>query len=236
MSKLPAVAELESLLHAKRLGITLLQPWAADARARLISTGLPTLDSALGGGWRQGEVSELVGPPTSGRTSALVATLSAATARGGMVALVDALDRFDPRAAAEAGCDLARVLWVRGPAVAAGASAGLLQRAVQQAVRACDLILRAKGFAVVALDVADVPLRQLRALPLATWMRLARANEGQPAVCLLLAPAPLGRSARGATVELSGAATWTGTTAQSRRLSGIAIDARVKGTGVRAHG
>jgi len=153
-----------------------------------------------------------------------------------MVALVDALDRFDPRAAAEAGCDLARVLWVRGPGVTAGASAVLLQRAVHQAVRACDLIVRAKGFAVVALDVADVSPRQLRALPLATWMRLARANEGQPTVCLLIGPAPLGRSARGATVELSGTATWTGTSAQSRRLSGIAINAGVKGTGVRTHG
>ena len=56
----------------------------------------------LGGGWRRGEVSELVGARSSGRTSVLLATLAAATARGEVVALVDALDRFDPASAAAA--------------------------------------------------------------------------------------------------------------------------------------
>jgi RecA/RadA recombinase len=84
-----------------------------------VSTGLGALDAMLGGGWRRGEVSELIGARSTGRTSVLFATLAAATARGDVVGLVDALDRFDPASAAAAGVDLDRVLWVRGPTLTA---------------------------------------------------------------------------------------------------------------------
>ena len=72
----------------------------------------------LQGGWRRGDVSEIVGGPSSGRTGVVSATLAAATARGEIVALVDAFDRLDPR---HDGRDRrrisSRVLWVRGPAL-----------------------------------------------------------------------------------------------------------------------
>ena len=43
--------------------------------------------------------------------------LAAATARGELVALVDALDMFDVESAAAAGVDLDRLLWIRGQVV-----------------------------------------------------------------------------------------------------------------------
>ena len=50
-----------------------------------------------------GRLSEIVGPRSSGGGSLLLALLSRATARGGLVALVDAADSLDPVTAARAG-------------------------------------------------------------------------------------------------------------------------------------
>jgi hypothetical protein len=155
--------------------------------------------------------------------------MASATACGGIVGLVDTVDRFDPAGALRSGVDLDRVLWVRGAQVAVEqARASLVDRAVHQALRAADLLVRAGGFSLVVFDVADIPPRYLRALPHTTWMRLAHANAGQPTVCLLAGESPMGRSARGATVELAAAPRWTGASPQSRRLAGLDIHARVR--------
>ena len=102
-----AVFKLESLLEARRLDRTLAREPASPPPVQ--STGIARLDAVLDGGWRQGEVSEVVGPRSSGRTSLLVATMASATAGGGIVGLVDAVDRFDSAGAASAGVDLDRM-------------------------------------------------------------------------------------------------------------------------------
>src|SRR5437867_12205498 len=61
----------------------------------------------------RGEVIEIVGRLSSGRTSLLTAWLTDVTRRGGFVALVDADGAFDPSSAVRAGVDLRRLLWVR---------------------------------------------------------------------------------------------------------------------------
>jgi recA bacterial DNA recombination protein len=227
MSSVP-LAHLESLLQARHLDTTVLRAWLTEARAPAASTGLPALDEALGGGWRRGELSELVGPRSSGCTSAMVQTMAAATARGEIVGLVDALDRFDPVSAAATGLDLSRVLWVRGPSCTAErAKPALLERAVHRAIRAQDLLIRAGGFGLVVLDVADVPAVFLRALPMPTWLRLAHAAEGGHAAGLVVGSTPISRSARGATVRLEGTSRWTGDSPQSRRLWGLEIHASI---------
>jgi hypothetical protein len=198
-----AVHKLESLLQARKLAGTLTS--ARTLEAAVVSSGQAALDQRLGGGWRRGEISEIVGARSTGRTSVLVATLREATASGAVVALVDAVDRFDPASAASRGLDLSRVLWVRGPALTVEqARPAAIDVAVGRAIRAFDLILRAGGFAVVALDLADVPPRYVRGLPQATWLRLAHANEGRPTAGLILGDAPMGRSARGITIHLDG--------------------------------
>jgi RecA/RadA recombinase len=201
-----AIQRLESLLQTRRLDNTLAH--RLPAGGGVLPTGLERLDSKLGGGWPQGEVSELVGRRSSGCTGVLVATLAAATRRGGIVGLVDAFDRFDPVTAARAGLDLDRVLWVRGAAVL-------------DAIRALDLIVRAGGFAVAALDLADAPPRAMAALPFTTWLRLAHANEGRETVCLLMGEASMGRSARGRSVHFTARRCWSGAQAQSRRFLGF---------------
>jgi RecA/RadA recombinase len=223
--KSAARERLEALLGAEKLAGTLMPAWAQRPHVDVRSTGVPWLDAQLGGGWRQGEISELVGARSTGKTSVLMATLAAATADGGVVALVDTLDRLEPGALAAAGADLTRVLWVRGaPMTVEAARPDRIDDAVLRAIRAFDLILRAGGFAVVALDVSDVPSRMMRRLPWATWRRLAQANEGRPTVGLLVGDGPMGRSARGISFALHTRAIWVGTSDQSRRMVGFERD------------
>ena len=112
-----ARADLESLLRTRRLDRTLttaLPPIDPQDEYAIGPSGVTALDATLGGGFPRGQLSELVGPRSSGRTSLLLRLIAAATARGECVALVDALDMLDVESAAAAGVDLERLLWVRG--------------------------------------------------------------------------------------------------------------------------
>lgn len=214
-----AIRLLETLLQHKKFAGTLARPRETP---RVVASGIEDLDRRIGGGWPLGAISEVVGARSSGRTRVILSTLTTATRQGQVVALVDALDRFDARSAAEAGLDLTRVLWVRGaPVCVETARPTAIDLAIRQAVRACDLIIRAGGFAVVALDLCDIPVRRLQALPSVTWLRLAHANEGRDTVGLLGSEAPAGRSARGVSVQVDARSCWTGASAQGRRLAGF---------------
>lgn len=228
---MPAIAKarsvsrerLEAMLDARKLGGALRPVWAlGGATVRVTSTGVSYLDEQLGGGWRQGEISELVGGRSTGKTNVLLASVARATADERVAAIVDAVDRLDPRSLQDAGGDLSRVLWVRGAAITIEmARPALIEDAVSRAVRAFDLIIRAGGFSLVALDLSDVPPRYLRALPWATWKRLAYANEGRSTVGLIVSQEPVGRSARGASMVLHSPTVWMGSSDQSRRFGGF---------------
>ena len=78
----------------------------------MVSSGIPAIDT-LTGGLPRGCLTEICGPASSGRTTLLLAALSAATRRGEFCVVVDASDALDPQSAAAAGVELERVLWVR---------------------------------------------------------------------------------------------------------------------------
>jgi len=202
-----ARADLESLLRARRLDRTLttaLPPVDAHDEAALAPSGIPSLDARLGGGLRRGHVSEIVGARSSGRTSLLLQTLAASTARGELVALVDALDMFDVESADAAGIDLGRLLWIRGHVVTnPGLCADMNQRALEQAIRAFTLVLQAGNFGLVVLDVAEAPAQAIRRLPFTTWMRVQRMVEGSQTACLLVGSEPMARSSAGLTLRLA---------------------------------
>jgi hypothetical protein len=224
-----AVERLESALQARHFDRTLLNRRLPGGR--VAATGWGPLDAALGGGWARGEVSEAIGARSSGRTALLHTTLAAATRRQEVVALVDTVDRFDPRSATTAGVDLSRLLWIRGPAITAEhARPAALDEAVSKAVRAFDLVIRSSGFAVIALDLADIPPRIVRGLPIATWMRIARVIEGhagRDTAGLLLADAPVTRSAGGVSIRLTAEGAWVGASAQQHRLARLTLKADV---------
>lgn len=230
-----AIERLESALQARHFDHTLTSHRRLmDGVARLASSGWDALDASLGGGWARGELSEIAGPRSSGRTGLALSTLAAATRRGEVAAYVDAIDRLDPASAVAAGVDLSRLLWIRGPALTAEhARPAALDDAVSKAVRAFDLVLRAGGFAVVVLDLADISPRVIRALPPATWMRLARVMDGAAGTAgrdtagIMVGDAPISRSAGGVSVRLTSTGVWTGQSAQQRRLARLALRADI---------
>ena len=201
-----ARAALESLLRARQLDRTLttaLPPVDPRDDAALAPSGVASLDARLGGGFPRGQLSEIVGPRSSGRTSLLLQLAAAATARGELVGLVDALDGLDVESAAAAGVDLARLLWIRGHVVSnPGLCGDLNQRALEQAIRAFTLVLQAGNFGLVVLDVAEAPSAALRRLPFTTWLRLQRMVEGSQTACVLIGSQPMARSSAGLTLQL----------------------------------
>lgn len=219
---------LEALLRQKKLDGTLPEALATPPE-RLASTGRNDLDGALGGGLRRGQLSEIVGAPSSGRSTLLLQALAAATAdRAEAAALVDGSGTFDPASAAAQGVDLARLLWVwpSGSRTASDPDHG------SRAIKAYSLILQAGGFGFVALDLADLRAASLRRVPWTTWLRLARMVEGRDTVALLVAPDHLARSAGGATIALeTPVPRWQGGSARARVFSGLEMAPRVTGVG-----
>ena len=199
-----ARADLETLLHTKNLDRTLTRADRGATALDVASTGHAGLDARLSGGIPRGQVSELVGPRSSGRTGLMLQMIAAATRRGELVALVDALDMFDVESAAGAGVDLDRLLWIRGLVVTnPGMCRDLNQRAVVQAVRAFTLVLEAGNFGLVVFDAGEAPPDAIRRLPFTTWLRLQRMVEGTSTACLLVGSDRLSRSPRGLSLQAS---------------------------------
>ena len=235
---------LEGLLRAKKLDRTLTSalPASRDDDA-LAPFAMPPLDTRLLGGLPRGHLSEIVGGVSSGKTTLAWAWLAAATARGESVALIDTFDRFDPASAAACGIDLSRLLWVRGQAVSKTGGAvdpawlpgartvegpgTMLERTIDRALKALNLVLQSHVCTAVVLDIADVPAAGLRRIPMTTWLRVQRVIEGSDTACVLLAPMPLARSAAGLTIAAGAQACWSGAHERNRRVAGLQIESRV---------
>jgi hypothetical protein len=212
-------AAVEALLRERKLDRTLTstlpERLGEDAVAPL---NTDALDRALAGGLPRGEVSEVVGPSSSGRTSLAWAALAAATSRGESVALIDTFDRFDPPTAHACGIELSRLLWVRGQAVSKTAVAidpawlpgvravtgpgTFIERVIDRAIKALNLVVQSGVCTLVVIDLVDVPANALRRLPASTWFRIERAIEGSDTAVLLLAAMPVSRSAGGRSIVL----------------------------------
>ena len=219
MAALPSTAHkldlVHTLLRVRRLDRTLASearalPWPAAPFAE------PALTEALRGGIPRGQLSEIHGPVSSGRTSLAWAALAAATARGEWAAVIDTVDRFDPERAHDAGVVLSRLLWVRGQALSKTSGAidpawvpgersvrgpgTLLERTIDRAIKAFNLVAQSGVCTMIVLDLIDVPETTLGRIPRSTWLRLQRVVEGSDAALLLLAAAPVARSAGGLSI------------------------------------
>jgi hypothetical protein len=107
--------ELPSTVNRQKLPpatITRASHLAIRPAPEMVTSGIPALD-ALTGGLPRGCLTEICGPPSSGRTSVMLAALASATRRGEYCAVIDAGDVLDPHSAMAAGVDLERLLWVR---------------------------------------------------------------------------------------------------------------------------
>jgi len=183
--------------------------WQSRQAPELLASGVPQIELPRGG------LTEIVGPASSGRTSLMLAILAQATAREEVCAVVDAEDAFSPHAAAEAGVELSRVLWVR-----CGHNA-------EHALRVADLLIQGGGFGVVVMDLGDTPERTARRISLTSWFRLRRAVEHTPTVLVSLARQSNAKTCASLVVECGRTrACWSGARGVSRLLRGVEVRAR----------
>jgi recombination protein RecA len=243
-----ARAAVEALLRERKFDRTLTMP--ALQEEEVAPLNLESVDRGLSGGLPHGQISEIVGPVSSGRTSLLWAALGAATRRGEHVALIDTFDRFDPPTGAAAGIDLMRLLWVRGQAISRTAGAldpswlpgvhsvggpgTMVERTIDRALKALNLVVQSGVCTLVAIDLIDVPATAMRRVPAATWFRIAHAIEGSDTVVVILSSASVARSARGKSIQLNAdgrlaktEVQWSGTHDRSRRLMGLRSEASI---------
>ena len=212
-------ATVEALLRERKLDRTLTSTIPERLGEDAVSPlDVEALDRGLAGGLPRGQVSEVVGPASSGRTGLLWAALAAATRRGESVALIDTFDRFDPPTAAACGIVLPRLLWVRGQAVSKTAVAvdpawlpgvravngpgTFVERVIDRAIKSLNLVVQSGVCTLVAIDLIDVPATALRRLPPATWFRIERAIEGSDTAVVILAAQPVARSSAGRSIAL----------------------------------
>ena len=227
-----ALAAVEAALRARKLDSTLTTAPRPLLEAPAAPTAVERLDACLQGGVPRGQLSEIVGPRSSGRTTLLLQLLAAATRRDEIAAVVDPFDRLDVASAASAGVELDRLMWIRGQS----SPASLVDRSIERALKALNLVLQAGGFGVVAIDFADAPLAALNRIPFTTWLRIQRTIEGSETACLLVGPQPLARSACGLTLSVTGCPQWHGVGDRSRRLTGLELAIRVVSPRRRAGG
>src|SRR5436190_4852847 len=169
-----------------------------------LPSGIPELD------FPRGAVTEIYGPPSSGRTTLLLSALAQATAREEFCALVDVDDAFHPASASAAGVALNRLLWIR-----CGGHA-------ERALKVTDLLVQGGGFGMVAMDLGNTPPETARRIPPASWFRFRHAVQNTRSVMLVVEQGPYARSCAAMSLETSrGAIHWSGAPGCSLLLRGM---------------
>ncbi len=186
-----------------------LAPGLRSPERTLLPTGIEAIDRLTAGGIARGQLTEICGPQSSGRTALAISILSEATRRGECCAWVDATGAFDPASAAQMGVDLDRLLWVN-----CGGNA-------ENALKCCDLLIQAGGFGLVVIDLADTPEADARRISLASWFRLRHAAERAGSALIALSRRVNAQSCSALQIELRRQRT----IAKGRLFTALAIEA-----------
>jgi recA bacterial DNA recombination protein len=189
-----ALRELESALTS-RFGPAVR--FREKPGLEVISTGIPAVDSIIGGIPR-GAITEIFGSRSSGRTTLAVSILAEATTRQEICALVDCNDSLDPTSASAAGVDLNRLLWIRCAAN------------IEHAFKATEFLLQGGGFGIVILDLGDVSPRHTRRIPSPFWFRFHHSIEATPTGLVVIDQEPQAQSCALALKMKCGNPEWKG--------------------------
>lgn len=171
------------------------------------ATRIPAADALLEGGLLVGAISELVGPECSGRTSLALAFVARRTAAGQVCAWIDAGDAFDPESAAASSVQLRQLLWVRCRDATTKSSAARWKSEekpwtrLDQALRVTDLLLQARGFAAIVLDLGDVDPAHGMRIPLASWFRFRQAADRSRCSLVVLGRASFAQSSAAVVID-----------------------------------
>jgi hypothetical protein len=205
---------LEALLEERSLPVQGL----VSPRHGPLPTGIFPIDTALAGGVPRGQLSEIHGSASSGRTGLVQALVARTTQEGSLVAWLDPGDHLDPAMVSAAGVDLPRLFWLRG--------GGRDQRSIEKSLSALGVLLGSGIFHLVVLDLAGLPAAALR-WPNATWIRLGRMIEGTATAMVLLADGHVACGPRGASLALDRAGPcWSGA-GPARLFRGFEAQVRV---------
>ena len=216
---------LEDLLRSRRLQAEEPLLRGEDPRSRALGTGIAGLDELLLGGFPRGQISEVHGAVSSGRTALVLALAARLTRAGSLVAWVDPADRLDPGSAAAAGVHLARLLWLRGERRG--------RETLLPAVSAVGTLLGSGLFEAVVFDLAGIPATARQRLPGTTWIRLQRLIEDQPSALILIADGHVSHGPGGAALAMKASAPrWSGAP-PARLLRGVGAEVREARRGLR---
>ena len=173
-------AATAAVIAGLRQAIAAQAPRSGATTKPPIATGLVNLDAALHGGLPRGKLVEVIG--LRGKMSLTLRALAGATQRGELVALIDAADALDPKAAQQLGVELTRTLWAR---VKNG----------KDGLKALDLLLGAGGFGLVVVYLAGVtgPAAALARTD-QMWPRLTQRSEKSGTTVLIIADRPVAGS------------------------------------------
>lgn len=154
---------------------------------------------AAGLAFTRGNLAEIAGEPSSGKTSLTLALLSKLTREGEVCAVVDSSDSFDARSAYLAGVTLENVLWVK--------CGGELEKAFL----AADYLVQAKGFGLIWLNLNGLSKHRLKRVPRTYWYRYRTRIKETPTLFLVTAAEPVAGSASQQSFQFSRERTvWSG--------------------------
>ncbi len=158
-------------------------PRAPSPSATFLTTKLPFLDHAIGGGFPKRAITELISPhPSAGSASLIHELLQGAQRDRYFLALIDGRDSFDPSAFG-AGNALRHLLWVRCTKAS-------------EAIKAADFLLRDSNFPLVIVDLVLNAPEELRKIPQTSWYRLQRLAEAAYTACVIMSPQSIVSSAQ----------------------------------------
>ena len=147
----------------------------------------------------RGTLAEIIGSPSSGRTSLLLNLLSKLTREGEICAVVDSCNSFDPRSAVMSSVVLENLLWVR------------CDGNLENAFSAADLLVQAKGFGLIWLNLAGLPKAKLNLVPRTYWYRYRNRIKDTPTLFIVTAEDPVAGSASQQSFALARSrASWSG--------------------------
>jgi len=148
-------------------------PQAARSDARVLATGVPAIDNALGG-LPCGALTEIVcAAPSCGSQLMLGELLRATRQERGRMALIDGHDSFDPQSWPEDW--LRHLVWARC-------------RDTAMALHVADIMARDANFRLVAIDLRRASAAELRRTPAPFWYRLQRSAEPTDLALVVLTP------------------------------------------------
>ncbi|HEY2848128.1 MAG TPA: hypothetical protein VGI80_09945 [Pyrinomonadaceae bacterium] len=147
----------------------------------------------------RGSITEVVGGPSTGKTSLALSLLAKLTSEGEICAAVDSGHGFDPMTAKLAGIELNNLLWVR------------CGRDVEKTFMAADHLVQAKGFGCIWMNLNGLPENKLRMVPRTYWFRYRTRIKETPTLMFVTARSPLTGSASQRSYELvRGETMWSG--------------------------